>query len=558
MSSRSACGPRRRRCGAPRCSTPTRRAGGRSRTTRPSSLPQDGDGTSYLVPPEVVRRNGAYGEGAAHLTQTFYVETPQPNVLFAAQGASQVYFPSAGLRVDAAGSIRSPILLDEGMVYSVVSDVPVTSPSLLRALGARARRPDSTSYLQVPDSLPDRVRDSLAADRRGLAHAVRRRDGDPIVAPGEHRVRPRRAARARGRGRRRPLPVRDARRGFCEHIASAMAVCCGRSGCRHGCVTGYGPGERNPLTGYFEVQASDAHAWVEVLYPRIGWVPYDPTFGVPEAAPSVASRFLAGPSDRAIGRFLSRAVPEPVKAAVGAIGSRRAAAGAVACRALAVGARGRGARRCDRLPAPAPPHGDPRRGPPTTAGRAFAELVDALAPAGSSARPRRPRPAELPGRGGRRPRPRRRGRSSHAELVVRTFERARFAARGAKPVGSRCDARARGRGAGPRAGRAAESDRDQRSRSTDARVAAVGVAAMCRSIKRLREGTDEPATDDEIHAAAQQYVRKVSGFREPSAQERRGVRRRRGRGRPASAKLLEAVARPRNDPHRDVPVRSAR
>ena len=70
-------------------------------------LPQDGDGTSYLVPPEVVRRNGAYGEGAAHLTQTFYIDTPQPNVLFAAQGASQVYFPSAGLRVDAAGrSVR--------------------------------------------------------------------------------------------------------------------------------------------------------------------------------------------------------------------------------------------------------------------------------------------------------------------------------------------------------------------------------------------------------------------------------------------------------------------
>ena len=29
-------------------------------------------------------------------------------------------------------------------------------------------------------------------------------------------------------------------------------------------VTGYGPGERNPLTGYFEVKQSDAHAWLEV------------------------------------------------------------------------------------------------------------------------------------------------------------------------------------------------------------------------------------------------------------------------------------------------------
>jgi hypothetical protein len=38
---------------------------------------------------------------------------------------------------------------------------------------------------------------------------------------------------------------------------------------------------------------------------------------------------------------------------------------------------------------------------------------------------------------------------------------------------------------------------------------------MCRSIKTLRRA-EEPATDDEIHAAALQFVRKVSGFRQPS------------------------------------------
>ena len=39
---------------------------------------------------------------------------------------------------------------------------------------------------------------------------------------------------------------------------------------------------------------------------------------------------------------------------------------------------------------------------------------------------------------------------------------------------------------------------------------------MCRSIKRLREGTT-PASDDEIREAARQYVRKVSGFGKPTA-----------------------------------------
>ena len=38
---------------------------------------------------------------------------------------------------------------------------------------------------------------------------------------------------------------------------------------------------------------------------------------------------------------------------------------------------------------------------------------------------------------------------------------------------------------------------------------------MCRSIKTLRV-LDQPATDDDVRAAALQYVRKVSGYRKPS------------------------------------------
>ena len=38
---------------------------------------------------------------------------------------------------------------------------------------------------------------------------------------------------------------------------------------------------------------------------------------------------------------------------------------------------------------------------------------------------------------------------------------------------------------------------------------------MCRSIKKLRR-PDDPATDEEVHAAALQFVRKISGYRTPS------------------------------------------
>jgi hypothetical protein len=39
---------------------------------------------------------------------------------------------------------------------------------------------------------------------------------------------------------------------------------------------------------------------------------------------------------------------------------------------------------------------------------------------------------------------------------------------------------------------------------------------MCRSIKTLREPYTSDVTDDDVRAAALQYVRKVSGFRSPS------------------------------------------
>ena len=38
---------------------------------------------------------------------------------------------------------------------------------------------------------------------------------------------------------------------------------------------------------------------------------------------------------------------------------------------------------------------------------------------------------------------------------------------------------------------------------------------MCRSIKTLR-GSSEPVTDEDVRAAALQYVRKLSGYRQPS------------------------------------------
>jgi hypothetical protein len=40
---------------------------------------------------------------------------------------------------------------------------------------------------------------------------------------------------------------------------------------------------------------------------------------------------------------------------------------------------------------------------------------------------------------------------------------------------------------------------------------------MCRSIKTLRPPFTDAVTHDDVHAAALQYVRKISGFRAPAA-----------------------------------------
>jgi hypothetical protein len=67
---------------------------------------------------------------------------------------------------------------------------------------------------------------------------------------------------------------------------------------------------------------------------------------------------------------------------------------------------------------------------------------------------------------------------------------------------------------------------------------------MCRSIKTLRRA-DEPATDDEIHAAALQFVRKVSGYRQPSRANAEAFEAAVGEVAEASRKLLDAVQRTR-------------
>jgi len=69
----------------------------------------------------------------------------------------------------------------------------------------------------------------------------------------------------------------EAKSGYCMHYASAMAILCRCIGIPTRFVTGFVPGELDIETDTYEVQAKDAHSWVEAYIEGRGWQSFDPT-----------------------------------------------------------------------------------------------------------------------------------------------------------------------------------------------------------------------------------------------------------------------------------------
>jgi transglutaminase-like putative cysteine protease len=67
------------------------------------------------------------------------------------------------------------------------------------------------------------------------------------------------------------------REGHCEYFAAALAVLLRSEGIPTRLVNGFQTGEYNEVGENYIVRASDAHTWVEVFFPGIGWVEFDST-----------------------------------------------------------------------------------------------------------------------------------------------------------------------------------------------------------------------------------------------------------------------------------------
>jgi hypothetical protein len=103
--------------------------------------------------------------------------------------------------------------------------------------------------------------------------------------------------------------LRD-RIGYCQQFSGAMALLLRMGGVPARVASGFSPGSKDPDRGDYVVRDVDAHSWVEVYMPGIGWVTRDPT--PPDAPARTQTGDLAegvgneavtfGGSERALGR----------------------------------------------------------------------------------------------------------------------------------------------------------------------------------------------------------------------------------------------------------------
>ena len=94
----------------------------------------------------------------------------------------------------------------------------------------------------------------------------------------------------------------DLQRGYCDYYATSMVVLARAAGLPARLAIGYVSGSYNPTTQRTIISEAEAHSWVEIYFPEIGWVTFEPTGGrpalerPPEISPEVAALDDANPS----------------------------------------------------------------------------------------------------------------------------------------------------------------------------------------------------------------------------------------------------------------------
>ncbi len=169
--------------------------------------------------------------------------------------------------------------------YSAVSVAqPPSAQALRSAYGEQARGEEF--YLQLPN-LPDRIHelaDSLTRDQptrfdsvRAVQHWLRNNFRYTLELPAT----PRQATL--------DYFLFNRRAGHCEYFSTALAVLLRSVGIPARNVNGFLGGTWNEFGQFLTVTQNEAHSWVEVWFPRYGWVTFDAT---PAATTDIAQQQL--------------------------------------------------------------------------------------------------------------------------------------------------------------------------------------------------------------------------------------------------------------------------
>jgi transglutaminase-like putative cysteine protease len=248
-------------------------------------------GSTYVTPGV-----GDVDIGGETFVQHVRVEAPYVGAIFGAYRIDEIDAPVRSMVVHGDGSIELTSPLGKGAEYTVVSVRQHVTSALLRAhdpLAAPLPSYIAEPYLQLPSTVPARVT-ALAHDITGGAATTYDKVRAIETWMRENTTYTRDIP---------PLPAdADAvdqhlfvdRRGFCEQIATSTAVLLRSVGVPARIADGFVPGEESLLGGEFTVTAKDAHAWVEVWFPGVGWQAFDPTASVP-----LAGEYDSGPLRRA-------------------------------------------------------------------------------------------------------------------------------------------------------------------------------------------------------------------------------------------------------------------
>jgi transglutaminase-like putative cysteine protease len=180
-----------------------------------------------------------------------------------------------GVGVTPQGNLRPRETLQPGETYTVESQAPRYTSEQLRRAGDDY--PVAVEqYLQLPESISQRVRDRSAAVAGNESNAY-----DKAVAIEEYLQSTKRYSltveRPDGEIADSFLFEMDA--GYCTYYATTMTVMLRSEGVPARFVTGYTTGQS--VDDEYVVRGLDSHAWVQVYFPDVGWVNFDPTPSTP-------------------------------------------------------------------------------------------------------------------------------------------------------------------------------------------------------------------------------------------------------------------------------------